>query len=128
MSEPMPPDALANEAPAQALSDADAALVALCAEHLGNMAALNADDGAEDIEHSDVGRAYFRTRDAIVAAEPRTLAGIVALARVAKAEAALPDGREIFAGSCALTIAENVLAALAAGRCWDMAAARRESD
>jgi hypothetical protein len=96
-------------APASALPHPDAALFDLCADHLRNLAAVNADTSGMDMETCPTSQRYLATLDAVLEARPRTLAGVVALARVAQAEALLPDGSVMFSGSCAETIAENVI-------------------
>jgi hypothetical protein len=73
----------------------DAQLIALCERHLANMAALDANPS--DWEESNPAlTAYDSTRDAITSARAQTLAGMVAIAGAAKAEAAMPDGAEMF--------------------------------
>lgn len=72
----------------------DAELIRLCAEHPALLDAYNRDGGYVDCEVDPLWHAYSRSRDAIGAAQPRTLAGMLAKARAAKAEAALPGGRE----------------------------------
>ncbi|MFT8245220.1 hypothetical protein [Roseomonas sp. BN140053] len=68
-------------------ADADAELVALCAQHITNMDNYNRDGGILEYEVDPLWQAYERTRDAIHAAVPQTLAGMLAKARAAKAEA-----------------------------------------
>ena len=74
---------------AQAASGVDADLTRVCAEHVVNINAHNRDGGLLPMDEPDpLWTAYARTRDAISAAKPQTLAGMVAKARAAKAEAA----------------------------------------
>lgn len=77
---------------AQSSSHPDADLIRLCAEHIGNMAAFNASDSDSDDDPAWL--AYERTSAAIGSAKPRTIAGMQAKARAAKAEAKGPDGRD----------------------------------
>ncbi len=72
----------------------DAGLVAVCAEHAINHAAYNRDGGRRELDDDPLWAAYARTRDAITDAVPHTLAGMLAKARAAKAEATHPDGTE----------------------------------
>lgn len=69
---------------------ADAELVRLCAEHPARIAAVNA--GPDENEDGPSWAAYEASRSAIAMARPATLAGLLAKARAAKAEAASPDG------------------------------------
>ncbi|HVE22832.1 MAG TPA: hypothetical protein VNC39_12730 [Acidocella sp.] len=71
----------------------DAALIALCAEHIANFHAYN-DQASPDskFEKDPLWHAYERTRDAICDAEPQTFAGMLAKARAAKVEATDLDG------------------------------------
>jgi hypothetical protein len=71
---------------------ADADLIRTCAEHAGQIAAVNERGSGED--DCPLWLAYARSRDAIRAAVPTTVAGMVAKARAAKAEAACKDGTE----------------------------------
>jgi hypothetical protein len=80
------------EATDKATPDAD--LIELCERHLANMAAIDANPSDWD-ESNPVWNAYDSTKDAITSARAQTLAGMVAVARVAKAEAAMPDGAEM---------------------------------
>lgn len=70
----------------------DAAVIALCAEHEETRAAACASD-SEDL-NDPIWLAYDRTRDAISAARPETMAGVIAKIRAAKGEARMPDGTE----------------------------------
>ena len=80
----------------------DADLVRLCADHAANMHAYNRDGGLGEIDDPDpLWDAYARTRDAITDARPRTLVGLQAKARAAKAEAMSSrlDGTEMPEGT-----------------------------
>ena len=72
----------------------DAELIRFCDEHIANLTAYNNDVSDLDHDENPFWQDYERSRDAIIAAEPKTLAGVVAKARVAKAEAVQPDGSE----------------------------------
>ena len=72
----------------------DAELIAVCAEHVINHATYNLDGGRRELDGDPLWAAYERTRDAITEAVPRTLDGMLAKARAAKAEATQPDGTE----------------------------------
>lgn len=69
------------------LTHPDADLIAQCAEHAVNVAAFNRDGGKVEPEHDPLWAAYDRTRDAVSAAKPRTMDGVLAKARAAKADA-----------------------------------------
>ena len=84
--------ALANPLAAQANPDAE--LLATCARHIVNMQAFCAGSDMSDFENDPLWLAYEATRDAISNAEPKTMAGLLAIAHVAKAEASNPDGSE----------------------------------
>jgi hypothetical protein len=73
---------------------ADAELTMTCAEHVLSAATINAAGPDADLEDDRIWQVYDRTRDAISDAEPQTVAGLVAKARAAKAEALQPDGSE----------------------------------
>lgn len=88
----------------------DAELIATCAEHAVNVAAYNRAGGAAEESGDDpLWLAYERTRDAISAAEPRTLEGALAKALAAKAEARRSDGSEDPADGPAAAWAWDVL-------------------
>lgn len=72
----------------------DADLVQICAQHIANRDAYNRDGGRLELEADPLWLAYERTRDAIDNASPQTMAGLVAKARAAKAEARRLDGTE----------------------------------
>ena len=73
---------------AQPAAGVDADLIRLCAEHVVNIETSNRDGGLLDLDQDPLWITYERTRDAISAATPRTLEGMLAKARAAKAEAA----------------------------------------
>ena len=81
-------------APAGAAPGPDAALIRLCAEHVANMDAYNASPGILELEDDPLWAAYEETRNAIRDARPQTMAGMLAKARAAKAEARRSDGTE----------------------------------
>lgn len=70
----------------------DAELIALCARHIVNLTAYNTYGGHLEPEDDPLCAAYEETRDAVEDAEPQTMAGVLAVARAAKAEARQPDG------------------------------------
>jgi hypothetical protein len=72
----------------------EAELIRICAEHIVNRDAYNASPGLMDFEVDPLWHAYRRTHDAISAAKPQTLAGLVAKARATKGEATNSDGIE----------------------------------
>ncbi len=80
-------------APATASPGPDAALIALCSEHIVNFHAFNT-SGAEPDGGGPLEAAYLRTYRLIGETEPQTLAGTVAFAKVIKLEATLPSGEE----------------------------------
>jgi hypothetical protein len=79
---------------AAAASSPDAELIRICAEHIENMNAYNNDLSDTESDENPLWDAYERTRDAIDDAQPKTIAGMLAKARAAKAEALDPDGEE----------------------------------
>lgn len=96
--------------PAAPSAGPDAALLQLCAEHVENMHAYNQGaDEFEDDRDDPLWQAYTRTLDALKAAEPTTLQGMVALARVAKMMARNPDGSEDFSHGPAENVAFNLV-------------------
>ena len=70
----------------------DAELIQICAGHAARIAAVN--HGPDEEDDGPLWQAYQRSRDAIHAAVPVTMAGMVAKARAAKAEARNADGSE----------------------------------
>ena len=86
---------VAGELPAlgrSAPKDADAELIRICAEHPAQINAVN--HGADEGDDGPSWRAYERSLDAIHSAVPISLAGMMAKARAAKAEALTLNGRE----------------------------------
>ena len=73
----------------------DADLIRICAEHVANRDAYNADSSGREPEDNPLWQAYVRTFEAISDAKPRTLAGLAAKARATKEEATHPDGTEV---------------------------------
>jgi hypothetical protein len=74
--------------PARATApDADSELIRICAEHIVNMRTFNSSQSDLESDDDPLWHAYERTRDAIHDAEPQTIAGMVAKARAAEAEA-----------------------------------------
>lgn len=73
---------------------ADAELIRLCAEHIANRDAYNRSTVDLEPEDDSLWHAYERTHNAINTTPAHTLAGMVAKARAAKAEALTPDGSE----------------------------------
>lgn len=71
-------------AAATAAPGPDAALIALCADYIANRDAFNS--GAEPEGGGPLEAAFMRTFEAISEAEPQTMAGALAKARVAKVE------------------------------------------
>lgn len=67
-------------------------LIRRCADHLACMAAVRA--APEEEEDGPAWSAYESNRDAISAAQPQTLAGLIAKARAAKLEATFWDSFE----------------------------------
>lgn len=74
-------------------SDAD--LIRICAEHIANREAYNADSSGLEPKDNPLWQAYMRTFEVISDAEPQTLAGLAAKARATKEEVTLPDGTEV---------------------------------
>jgi hypothetical protein len=79
--------------------NADKKLIELCKQHIANMEAFCACPLDSDV--SPHWPPYEATEDAVAKAQPMTLAGLAAKARVAKAEALQPDGKEVYANSAA---------------------------
>lgn len=88
----------------------DAALIRICAEHIVNYHAYNDHGGPMEPEDDPLWLAYDRTLEAIIAAKPQTLAGMVAKAQVAKVEATDPEGDE----------AEKVISGMDDWFAWDL--------
>ena len=83
--------AVASVPAAIAATNPDAELIRTCDGHAALMDAVNNEPGHMD-DGSPVWRAYTQSRHAISEAEPKTLEGMMAKARVAKAQARQPDG------------------------------------
>jgi hypothetical protein len=75
----------------------DAELIRLCAEHPARIAAAN--DHGSGLDDCPLWLAYERSRDAICNAKPQTMAGMIAKAKAAKAEATDFNGEEMIHGS-----------------------------
>lgn len=88
----LPLPGLADGDPASHTSSPDADLIRLCAEHPGYMTAVK--ENPDEEEDGPAWQAYERNRDAISAASPKTLAGMIAKARAAKLEATFWDTSE----------------------------------
>ena len=91
----------------------EAELIRLCNAHASLIDAYNGSDPMVEMDDSPTWAAYVHSRDAIGSAQPQTMAGVLAKARAAKAEARTPDGQEDAAGSPAehwlLQIATDLL-------------------
>jgi len=85
----------------------DAELIRVCEAHPAILAAL--DEHGSGADDCPLWLAYERSRDAIHAAVPLTLAGMVAKARAAKAEVRNPDGPEDPAGTPGATWSWDLL-------------------
>ncbi len=79
---------------AAAIANPDAELITTCAQHIISMKAYCDGSDMADFDNDPLWLAYEATRDAISEAEPKTMAGLLAIARAAKAESANPDGSE----------------------------------
>ena len=77
----------------------DAELIRACVEHIVNQDTYNASPSSLPSNQDPLWQAYERTRDFIGDTKPRTLAGMQAKARAAKAEAQNLDGTEGVAGT-----------------------------
>ncbi len=89
----------------------DAELIRLCAEHIANVKAYNRSDDHTGCDDHPAWQACQRTEAAIAALPASTIAGVVAKARVAKAEAieASADGGELWDGGSAVGWARDVV-------------------
>lgn len=87
-------------AAARAWPDPDAALIALCTEHMENWHAVtrHTTGNLEDCPH---GLAYIRTLELVTEARAQTFAGMMAKAAAAKLEARNRDGTEDWEGTIA---------------------------
>jgi hypothetical protein len=85
--------ALAASAPGAAQPNLDAELIALCDRYIAALHAFNTDPEERDHDDSPLGAAVDALADALdEAPAPRTLAGVLAEARVARFLARQPDG------------------------------------
>jgi hypothetical protein len=93
--------------------DADAELIRLCERHIANIRAYNRGPDVAGIGCDDdpLWQACERTEAAIDALPPQTIAGVVAKAMVARAEAreASLDGGELWDGGAAVPWARDVV-------------------
>lgn len=89
---------------------ADAELIRLCAEHVANLAAYSHSDDRTDCD-DPLWQTCLRTEAAINALPPKTLAGVVAKARVAKAEAieTSAEAAEVWEGTSGAVWARDVI-------------------
>lgn len=98
--------------PVVAIANPDAELIALCRGHAALLNAAN-DQTASDAESEAATEAYGRSCDAICDAVPRTLPGMIAMARAVWAEARNLDGSRQLHGTVgedwALTIVEALV-------------------
>lgn len=89
----------------------DAELLRLCAEHQANRTALHSAPPAADNDPRWL--AYWRIHDAVTAAKPATMAGVMAKARIAKAEAQAQNSSENHehgpAGAWAIGVVNDLL-------------------
>lgn len=72
----------------------DADLIRICDGHAALMDAVNLSDDEDDTYYGPVWDAYRHSAQTISASEPRTVAGMLAIARAAKAEAHVPNQKE----------------------------------
>ena len=79
-------------APPMPPSTPDAELIRLCAEHPAHIHAVN--HGPEDEEGGPIWDAYEHSAETIHNAKPLTMAGLIAKAKAARAEALKQDGSE----------------------------------
>jgi hypothetical protein len=78
-------------APAAASPGPDADLIRICAEHIANRDAFNASPIPAEPDNDPLWQAYCRTYDAIEAAKPQTIDGVLAKARATAAEGEILD-------------------------------------
>ena len=80
--------------PVRTADTSDAEIIRLCKQHIVNLHAYNA--STEDIEPEDdpLWAAYKQSYNAVKAARPQTIEGMIAVALAAKAEAVQRDGTE----------------------------------
>jgi hypothetical protein len=94
--------------------DADAELIRLCDQHIANVRAYNRDGGTGDGIGGDddpLWQACEQTEAAIDVLPPQTIAGVVAKAKVARAEAreGSPEGGQLWDGGAAVPWARDVV-------------------
>jgi len=89
--------------------DPDAELIRTCAQHIVNLRAYNSRGGRLEAKDDPLWHIYKKTMDAITAAEPQTIEGMLAKARAAKAEAKVLDGGEMPEGCVAGTWAWDLV-------------------
>ena len=70
----------------------DEEFIRICEQHIINRGAYDASESDLEPEDDPLWAAYLRTYEAIDAAQPQTMDGVIALARVAKAEGQHPGG------------------------------------
>jgi hypothetical protein len=104
----------ATAVPAVGAGHPDAELLRLCASLPALRATFELDDTEyEDCADSPAFGPYDDVLYLILAATPRTMDGVLARARVAKCEATMPDGRELYgdspAGQMAIATVHDLL-------------------
>ena len=104
--------AAAPSAMAESSAHPDAELIRTCAEHVVNLQVFEA--SSSDLD-DPLWQACCRTHDFISAAKPKTLAGMLAKARAAKAVALNSDGSENPEGTPGLYWAWDLMNDLLAG-------------
>lgn len=91
----------------------DAELIRICDRHIANHYAYNTYGGmAKDFNTDPLWIAYIETSEAVEEAEPQTISGVIALARVAKVEATQPDGEELWDSGTVCDITSKIVDAL----------------
>ena len=99
--------------PTAAPTEADAELIRTCDRHIANHCAYNTYGGMpEDCESDPLWNAYIETVEALEEAEPLSIGGVIALARVAKVEATQPDGEELWDNGTECVLASKIVDAL----------------
>ncbi|MBE9604274.1 hypothetical protein IAI18_05315 [Acetobacteraceae bacterium H6797] len=91
----------------------DADIIMLCAEHAAVRERYNTEGGHIDCQDDPLWHEYERTLDAVSAARPRTLEGVLAKARAAKSEVTVFEGVELWdntvAGRWAIDVVHDLL-------------------
>jgi hypothetical protein len=100
-------------APVAGAGGPDAELIAMCAEHIETARRTAASEWPMKPPQCPLVAAYLASLDRIMDARPQTMAGVVALARVAIEEARNPDGSLDFEGCAGGTIAALLMEDLA---------------